>query len=168
MNVELFIIIIGIYCLISIAILLCEIFEYASDLEYMIVIINASLSIILLILSCVISYNMDKKCVREEEPYAIQHIVALQDNNKMSSRYYARHTYINEKMYYQYLRKQNDGSIIMTEITAYDTPVFFDDDARVEWYYSNYKFLFLKKQKVEHILYIPEGSILEEYNIDCK
>lgn len=109
------------------------------------------------------------KPVYEDTPYAIEKVVALQDNNLENGRFYFRHGYYNEAMWYQYMVKLNDGSMTMNKIKAEGTKVYYSDEPKVKWYHGEKVWWIFKVgscQKQE--LYVPEGAIINDYSIDLQ
>lgn len=107
--------------------------------------------------------------VYEDKPYSIEHLVALQDNNLMNGHAYAHRTYINEEMWYQYMVKLKDGSMTMNRIKAEGTKVYYSDEPMVKWYHGKQKlWIFYWNTPSKQELYIPEGTVQEEYNIDLQ
>lgn len=100
---------------------------------------------------------------------ATEHIVALNDNPGIkSNRYYARRTYVESTLYYNYMVKL-PGSYIANQIPAKDTYIYeTNSDYRVEWWEKEKGYLFAKTYEKYWKLYIPENSIISEYNIDLQ
>lgn len=100
---------------------------------------------------------------------ATEHIVALNDNPGIkSNRYYARRTYIESTLYYNYMVKLPD-SYIANQIPAKSARIYeTDNNYRVEWWKKEKGYLFAKTSKKYWKLYIPQNSIVSEYEIDLQ
>ena len=100
-----------------------------------------------------------------------EYIVALNDNNLASGRFYMRSSRINEDLWYQYMYKKGNG-YKTNKCKARTSTVYCSDSEipRVEWYRVERTWLIFKmtdpdKQKK---IYIPEGSIIEDFYIDLQ
>ena len=103
----------------------------------------------------------------DEKPYAVESIVALNDNNMTYGRMYVRRGYFEEDLYYQYIVKLNNGGFKSNKVKANNTTLFYDtENYRVEWYKATKNWLYFKNEKTINKIYIPEGSITDEYSID--
>lgn len=99
-----------------------------------------------------------------------EYIVALQDNNLTNSKYYMRSARVNEELWYQYMYKYGSG-YKTNKCKARTAIVYCKDDEtpRVEWYdveksWFWFKFIGDKYKKI----YIPKGSIIEDFSIDLQ
>lgn len=105
--------------------------------------------------------------VVDDEPYAIEKIVSLNDNNMISGRFYLRSGYINEDLYYQYIVQLNNGGFVSNKVKSANATLFYDtDNYRVEWYTKTKNWLYFKDERTYVKIYIPEGSITANYSID--
>jgi len=132
------------------------------------------ISIIVCVISIVLLgiglYKSDKAIwALDKEPYATENIIALSDNNLTHGRLYLRKGYLNESLYYQYMVDLGDGGMINNKVAAQSATVYYDNDtSRVEWYHREKHWLWFKYKSVCHKIYIPKGSVSEEFNIDLK
>ena len=115
-----------------------------------------------------ISYNKTDWKV-EDQPYATEQIVSLNDNNMVHGRIYVRRGYINEDLYYQYMVKLNNGGFKANKVRSSGTTLYYDNDnCRVEWYRMHRKYWYLSEEKTCWKIYVPEGSISDDYAIDLQ
>lgn len=113
---------------------------------------------------------IDTKTVVEKEPYSIEHIMALGDDSKLSGHMHLRSGYINETMYYQYMVKLSNGGIVYNKVPESSATIYYTDDNnyRVEWYHvREWKWFLYESSDIQRI-YIPNGSVVEDYNIDLE
>ena len=102
------------------------------------------------------------------EPYKIERIAALNDNNLMHGRFYLRSGYIDEDLYYQYIIKSGSG-FNTSRVKASDATLYYDaDNYRVEWYKAEKGWLYFRESKSYAKIYIPEGSISNDYTVDLE
>lgn len=108
--------------------------------------------------------------VIEEEPYAVEHIVALNDTDSIEGKFYMRRGYINESLCYQYMVRLSNGGFKANRVNSDITTLFYaDDNYRVEWYRYTQGILYFKKHGICIEIYIPRGSISEDvYSVDLK
>lgn len=104
-----------------------------------------------------------------EKPYATVRIVALNDNNLTSGRFYIRRGYFDESLYYQYMKRSGSGfkagKVKADKTTLYYAP---DENYRVECYEKTKKWLYFEESAYYYKIYIPEGSIAEDYIVDLE
>lgn len=130
------------------------------------------ISFIVLIAATVLFIVGNTKCenselIIDEKPYAVESIVALNDNNMTYGRMYVRRGYFEEDLYYQYIVKLNNGGFKSNKVKANNTTLFYDtENYRVEWYKATKNWLYFKNEKTINKIYIPEGSITDEYYVD--
>lgn len=104
-----------------------------------------------------------------EKPYATEKIVALNDNNMLNGRFYLTSGYIDEDLYYQYIVQLNNGGFVSNKVKASNTTIFYDDDNyRVEWCKKTKQWLYFTAEETYNKVYIPEGSIANNYSIDLQ
>lgn len=102
-------------------------------------------------------------------PYFTESIIALNDNYITSGRFYLRSGYINEDLYYQYLVKQSGGGYVTDKVKASNATLYYTDwNYRVEWYTRSKKWLYFEYKETFVKIYIPEGSISDNYSVDLK
>ena len=101
------------------------------------------------------------------EPYAVEHIMALNDNNMVNGRFYLRRGYIEEDLYYQYMVKLGNGGFKANKVKSSYTTLFYDNDNyRVEWYKKTRSWLYFTEEEQYWEIYIPEGSLVDDYTVD--
>lgn len=101
----------------------------------------------------------------ESEPYAVEKIVSLQDNNGY---FVARYT-VNNTSNYVYMRDNENGSYCQGSIKAEGVSVYYTvEEPRIEWYKSVGRCLGFEDSYDTPILYLPPGTILEQFSIDLK
>ena len=91
-------------------------------------------------------------------------IIALQDNIYLQRR--------NSDLKYVYMYKDNDGYKVDT-ISAQDATIIYDNEPRIvkqtgefkNWYSWIYA---IPAVKTKNYIYVPKGSIQEEYDIDLR
>lgn len=105
--------------------------------------------------------------VIDDEPYAIEKIISLNDNNLTNGRFYLRSGYIEEDLYYQYIVQLNNGGFRAKKVKSANATLFYDaDNYRVEWHKKTRGWLYFKEEATYIEIYIPEGSITTDYSID--
>lgn len=103
-----------------------------------------------------------------DSPYQTVQIVALNDNNMTNGRFYVRRGYISEDLYYQYMKKEGLG-FKAGKVKADKTTLYYDDENyRVECYEKTKKWLYFETSEYYYKIYIPEGSIAEDYSVDLE
>lgn len=101
----------------------------------------------------------------ESEPYAVEKLVSLQDNNGY---FVARYT-VNNASNYIYMKDNGNGSYCQGSIKAEGVSVYYTaEQPRIEWYKSVGRCLGFKDSYDTPILYLPPGTILEQFSIDLK
>ena len=103
------------------------------------------------------------------KPYATEKIVTLADNNMISGRVYIRRGYFDENLWYQYMVALDDGGFVANKLNSTDTTLYYsEDNFRVEWYKKTKKWLWFEDEKYYHKIFIPKGSISDEFTVDFK
>ena len=135
-----------------------------------IVIILFFLTIFLVGFYCYGMYKCEKsEWKTSDQPYSTENIIAFNDSNLTNGKFYMRSGYIEEDLYYQYMVKLNNGGFIANKVNSSNATLYYtNDNYRVEWYTKTKKFLYWKTKKTYNKIYIPEGSISDEYSIDLK
>lgn len=112
----------------------------------------------------------DQTWIVEKEPYKVQNIVALGDGNMTEGRFYARRGYIGENLYYQYMVERENGGFVAGKAKANDIVLYYtDDEFRVEWYTLHREWWIFEEERDGYAkIYIPEGSISSEFNVDLE
>ena len=117
----------------------------------------------------IIGENQLDKQPWNHETYATEHIVALQDNNQMNGRFYSRRGYIGENLYYQYMVDIGNGGYKANKVKADTTTLYYDDyNCRVEWCKKERHWLYFSETEKYNKIYVPEGSITDDYMIDLQ
>lgn len=105
--------------------------------------------------------------VINENPYSVEKIVSLNDNNLTNGRFYMRRGYIEENLYYQYMVELNNGGFVANKVNSANATLFYaKDNYRVEWYIKTKSWFYWKMEKTYNKIYIPEGSITDDYSVD--
>ena len=140
-----------------------------SSIESAISVVSMIICISMVVLAGVGSVKLEKRSwVIAEEPYKTHEIVALNDSNKIGGMFYCRRGYIEEKLYYQYMRRSGSG-FKTGKVKADDTTLYYaDDDYRVEFYMKTKEWWIFHDEAYCYEIYIPEGSIAEDYQIDLQ
>lgn len=118
--------------------------------------------------SCIAEYT-PQKCTKT----STEHIIALNDSSGVNGRTgFLGSGYVEDELYYYYMADTEEG-FRANKIKAENTYVRYSDEPMVEKYTAtNFKnkllWLIALPTKSYHIVYIPEGSIIENYRIDLK
>lgn len=104
-----------------------------------------------------------------DKPFKTVSIVALNDNNMTSGRFYLRRGYFSEDLYYQYMKRSGSG-FKAGKVKADKTTLYYDKNKnyRVECYEKTKKWLYFEESAYYYKIYIPEGSIAEDYIVDLE
>lgn len=101
----------------------------------------------------------------------VEKLIAFKDNSEMSGTFFLGTGYIGEDLNYHYIVETEKGMEIK-HTSMEDCYLNYDDEPRIE--YRSYKFknpvlycLFMGPMSEEYI-FVPEGSITNEYNIDLE
>ena len=61
----------------------------------------------------------------------------------------------------------NDGGFVANKVNSNQATIYYDtNNYRVEWYIKRKKWMYFEMEKIYNKIYIPEGSIIEEFSID--
>ena len=129
-------------------------------------------SFIICVASLIFFYVGIIKCdnsdwIISETPYSVEKIMSLNDNNLTNGRFYMRRGYIEENLYYQYMVELNNGGFVVNKVNSANATLFYaEDNYRVEWYTKTKSWLYWEIEKTYNKIYIPEGSITDDYSID--
>ena len=105
--------------------------------------------------------------VVDDDPYSVEKIISLKDNNLTYGRMYLRRGYFEENLYYQYMVQLNNGGFIANKVNSSNATLYYaKDDFRVEWYMQKKKWLYWEIERTYNKIYIPEGSITDDYSVD--
>lgn len=110
-----------------------------------------------------------------EEPYnyVTHEIINLADSNEINGvisgrRRYVR-GYIGETTTYHYYYKQYDGGMKLQKVNEKNATIYFtDSEPRAEWYSQTRTFWWKSETKYFCYIYIPEGSMTTEFEIDME
>lgn len=134
------------------------------------VISNACIAMIVVVLLSLpmAAYTITRMDWKEsKDPTSIENIISLSTNNLTQGKIYGRRGYVDQTAYYQYMVTLSDGGMIANKVPADKTIVYYDNqNPRVEWYKKTRGWLFYIQEETFWKMYIPEGSIVEEYQID--
>lgn len=104
-----------------------------------------------------------------DEPYRTDYIASLNDGKQTNGRFYLTHGYIEEDMYYQYMIKRSDGGYSYDKAREDIATIYISDgNYRVEWYIEERHWLWFDDERSICKIYVPQGCIKEEYNIDLE
>lgn len=134
-----------------------------STMSLIVCVISIALILVGLYKSDKATWNIDKN------PYDTENIIALNDNNLTQGRFYLRRGYMEESLYYQYIVDLGDGGMINNKVAAQSATIYYDNDKpKVEWYHREKHWLWFKYNSVCHKIYIPTGSVNEDFNVDLE
>lgn len=105
------------------------------------------------------------------ENYVTHEIVNLTDNNEIEGRVRGRyvHGYIGEKTTYHYYFKRYDGGMELQKANEDNATIYFTDgEPRAEWYRRTRTFWYHNDTEYMCKIYIPEGSMTTEFEIDME
>ena len=104
-----------------------------------------------------------------DKPYAVEHIVALGDSNMINGTVYMRRGYIDEDLWYQYMVKVDGGGFVANKVRSDSAVLYYSDgDYRVEWYEKHRGWLWFTSDANYYKIYIPEGTIVDDFTVDLK
>ena len=146
--------------------------ENVSDVLFTIVLII----VIITVLGCGIYRGFPEVGIEEASwstpvNYTTHTIINLADNNSIEgtvrgSRYYVR-GYISESTTYHYYYQLSDGGMKLQKVSDKNATIYFtEDEPRVEWYRQTRTFWWKSETRYFCKIYIPEGSMTTEINID--
>ena len=101
-----------------------------------------------------------------------QEIQALKDNNSIEGRFYLGNGHIGEEQYYYYIVNTEKG--YKTEkVKSNNAYVVYNDKPYVEKYEAVsfkhwYTYIYAIPATSYYVLYVPEGTITNEFNIDLE
>lgn len=142
--------------------------EYSNIKNKTIKVILASLTAIAFILPCTAFITLNNaEWEYPDKPYATEYIVALNDSNMINGKVYVHGGRINEDLYYQYMVALRGGCYKANKVKSSDTTIYYDtDNYRVEWCEKTKKWLWFSFTQKYNKIYIPEGSIIDDFSID--
>lgn len=142
--------------------------EYGADVSGKTLVISIVLYLSVILFCAFGFHKMGKQPWNYSEPYATEKIVCLNDTNQINGRFYMRRGYIGEKLYYQYMVKLGAG-YKANKVGADNTTLYYDNDNfRVEWCEKERHWLYFSETEKYQKIYIPEGSITDDYSIDLQ
>lgn len=125
------------------------------------------ISTVLLIVCAIMLGEQDWEV--SDEPYRTDYIASMNDGTQINGRLYLRHGYIEENMYYQYMIKCSDGGYSYGKAREDIATIYISDgNYRAEWYKEKRHWLWFSEERNICRIYVPDGCIKEEYNIDLE
>ena len=103
----------------------------------------------------------------KSELTATEKVIALNDGHNVNGRY-MRRSYISEELWYHYYVDIGDGFVANKVKSDSSTLYYTENNYRVEWYKSYRNWLWFSEQKTIHKIYIPEGSIIDDFTLDLQ
>lgn len=153
----------------SIFFLVVEEDEKGVDSSFKIFIISLLITIMSMVFLIFGGYKCEKSTWNySDKPYSTEYIASLNDSNMVNGRFYLRRGYIEENLYYQYMVKLNGGFVANKVKSNNATLYYSDDNFRVEWYEKERHWLWFQQKETYNKIYIPNGSISEEYSVDLE
>lgn len=132
----------------------------------------AVITLIVFILSLAAWGIGDSVCAKQsavEELNAVENIVALSDNSMVNGRIYMRGGYIDNDLWYQYMVKVSNDGFVANKLKANTVTLYYTkENYRVEWWRSHKQWLWFEQNKTYHKIYIPEGSIANDFSVDLR
>lgn len=149
--------------------LLCIPFYYDEYKSKIRLVVNTVIRIIIVGSFIFGIYKLEKDpWVVPDDPFKTVRIVALNDNSLTNGRFYVRRGYVSEDLYYQYMKRSGSG-FKAGKVKASKTTLYYaDDDYRVECWEKTKKWLWFENSEIYYKIYIPEGSITEDYMVDLE
>ena len=102
-------------------------------------------------------------------------IISIQDSSIISGKFFLGSGSINGAMIYTYMSKNENGEMAMNQLNVSDATLVYSLTPKAEEYEKFFdskvvKFLFGKQPfySSKYKLYIPEGTIKENYNVDLQ
>ena len=171
MEGNIFIYIHGILLIVTLIVFLAFLFSFLFEgerLDGLIMLISFFFMIFFLGTSMYGNYKCkNSEWIVPDKPYATEKIVSLNDNNLTNGKFYLRRGYIEENLYYQYMVQLNNGGFVANKVKSSNATLYYDtDNYRVEWYTKTKKWHYWEMKKIYNKIYIPEGSITDDYSVD--
>ena len=166
--IHLWVTILSLACAIISALFALFDFDSENMTYFVICLVSFVICILSVIFNCVGTTKCENsKWIYSETPYATEKIVSLNDNNLTNGRFYMRRGYIEENLYYQYMVELNNGGFVANKVNSANATLFYaEDNYRVEWYTKTKSWLYWKIEETYNKIYIPNGSITDDYSID--
>lgn len=100
-------------------------------------------------------------------------IVTLQDNNLISGQFFLGSGTIEGKMKYVFYYEEKDNEFRMMQIDYDDASIKYSDIPKVEAHGETPTKAFINKfavdmEDIKYIIYVPEGTIKTNYNLDAQ
>lgn len=154
-----------------IALLILSLFITNNKISVAVVLTGLFIIVFSFVISLIAAFNLEKltwKC--DKIPYKTQEIVSLGDSSEVNGRIYARRGYVGERLYYHYIVERPNGGFVTDKVKANDAVLYYsDDDFRVEWYKLRRKWwIFYEERENYAKIYIPEGSITDDFRVDLE
>lgn len=130
--------------------------------------ICACLSLFLLFLLFYGMYKVDHIPWQRSELTATENIVALNDSQDINGNMYLRRGYITEELWYHYFVDIGDGFVANKVKSSGTTLYYAEGNYRVEWYKYYKNWLWFERTETRHKIYIPRGSITDDFILDLQ
>lgn len=152
---------------ISFIVFFVSMFEMDFDKNTFRYMIIGLITFIISVISFVYGINKLNDIPWESELTATEKVVALNDNHNVNGRY-MRRSYISEELWYHYYVDIGDGFVANKVKSDSATLYYADSNYRVEWYKLYRNWLWFSEHKTVHKIYIPEGSIIDDFTLDLQ
>lgn len=125
-------------------------------------------TVMLVPLTFIANYKLSK-IEWETAKLSTEYIISLKDNNLVENKNDIRMAYVEEKLYYQYYAETADkNGLINKKIPAEITTIVYGEKPRIEKYEIKRKWFIWSQTDMRYLLYLPKGSLIEEYKIDLE
>lgn len=125
------------------------------------------ISYLMLLIGTIILNTQD--WIYDKEPWYTEKIVSMSDTNMLSGRFYLRRGYLDEELYYQYMEELKNGGYQADKVKASITTIYYDNEnPRVDWYKKRKKWLWFETDEPFYKMYVPEGTIADDFTIDLQ
>ena len=93
-------------------------------------------------------------------------IIALDNTNLIKGHTFLGRGYINEEIYYIYFKKLKNESFELEKVNANNAILCYDDsNYRIDTYEKYKHWLFFFDKDIYYKIYIPKGSIIQDFTI---
>lgn len=125
-----------------------------------------TLSIFFVIISAVLDTHEGEL---SPEPISIEKIYALNDTSETYGSFYLLSGSYEEETYYSYITETKDGGKVLNKVPTCKCVVYeVNDSFRIETYKYTKNFLGIEDFGEKYKIYVPQGSITNEYTIDLE
>lgn len=141
------------------------------------IIVGLTFSIVIGLLSSLLFLIPNTFIPKEEKEYSsVSHkIVAFKDNKGSRGSFLLGSGYIEDELYYYYFEETSDG-LKKKKLRASDCYIKYDNKPRViEYTHTGYKkvyhYIYATPEVIHgtyYVIYVPKGSITNEFNIDLE